>query len=144
MDHALALAKASGHANAGIVVDGWQVESLRVAHQDLAGLPVSRIAAVELSDGALPIGRPSRLDAVNSRRNCGEGGFRLGGLVGALRAAGFVGPWGVQILSSEHRDLPVGEALVRAASAARTVLGINGRSSTSADPLVVDIVSTVA
>ena len=40
----------------------------------------------------------------------------------ALRTAGWDGPWGVEILSVEHRSLPVGEALARAGESARAVL----------------------
>ena len=39
-----------------------------------------------------------------------------------LRAAGWTGPWGVEILSAEHRSLPVKEALSRAAGSARRQL----------------------
>jgi sugar phosphate isomerase/epimerase len=47
---------------------------------------------------------------VNRRRYGGEGSFDLPGLVAALRTAGWTGPWGVGILSEEHRSLPVGDA----------------------------------
>jgi hypothetical protein len=43
-------------------------------------------------------------------------------MINALRVAGWNGPWGVEILSVEHRSLPVQEALSRAAQSARTVL----------------------
>jgi hypothetical protein len=40
-------------------------------------------------------------------------------MITALRTAGWTGPWGVEILSEEHRSLPVCEALSRAAGSAR-------------------------
>lgn len=138
---ALSLAVASGTPTTGIVVDGWQVESLQASHQDLARLPSGRVAAVELSDGPAFSARPSRLDAANERRNCGEGAFRLERLVAALRTCGFSGPWGVQIVSAEHRSLAVEEGLARAASAARTLLGIVDRPLASIDSLSVDTLS---
>jgi len=42
-------------------------------------------------------------------------------MVAALRTAGWVGPWGVEILSDEHRAAPV-EAALRAADSARNIL----------------------
>ena len=44
-------------------------------------------------------------------------------MVAALRTAGWTGPWGVEILSDEHRALSVEAALARAAESARSVLG---------------------
>ena len=61
-------------------------------------------------------------DTVHRRRYCGEGSFDLTGMVAALRGAGWTGPWGVEILSDEHRSMPVEAALVRAADSARRVL----------------------
>jgi sugar phosphate isomerase/epimerase len=59
---------------------------------------------------------------VHRRRYCGEGVFDLTGMAAALRTAGWTGPWGVEILSVEHRSLPVRDALRRAADSARHVL----------------------
>jgi sugar phosphate isomerase/epimerase len=60
-------------------------------------------------------------DTVHRRRYCGEGSFDLTGIITALRTAGWTGP-GVEILSDEHRSLPVDEALSRAAATARRQL----------------------
>ena len=60
---------------------------------------------------------------MNRRRYCGEGSFDLPGIVAALRTAGWTGPWGVEILSEEHRSLPVRDALARAAEGARLLVG---------------------
>jgi hypothetical protein len=40
----------------------------------------------------------------------------------ALRAAGWAGPWGVEILSETFRRLPVGEAVAAAFATARAQL----------------------
>ena len=65
-------------------------------------------------------------DTVHRRRYCGEGAFDLTGRIKALRAAGWTGPWGVEILSDEHRSLPVRPALRRAADSARQQLARSG------------------
>jgi sugar phosphate isomerase/epimerase len=61
-------------------------------------------------------------DTVDRRRYCGEGSFDLSGFVAALRTAGWTGPWGVEILSTEHRRLDVRQAAERAATTARELL----------------------
>jgi hypothetical protein len=48
-------------------------------------------------------------------------------MISALRTAGWTGPWGVEILSDEHRSLPVAEALSRAAGSARDQLATPDR-----------------
>jgi hypothetical protein len=43
-------------------------------------------------------------------------------MIAALRRAGYQGPWGVEILSEEHRATEVREAIARAYESARGVL----------------------
>jgi len=43
-------------------------------------------------------------------------------MVAALRTAGWTGPWGVEILSDEHRAMTVEASLPRAADSARNIL----------------------
>ena len=63
------------------------------------------------------------------RRLCGEGAFDLQGCIRALRAAGWTGPWGVEILSEAFRRLPVREAAAAAfaTAAAQLELADDGR-----------------
>jgi len=62
------------------------------------------------------------VDQRDHRLLCGEGSFDLCGLVALLRDKGFDGPWGVEILSSSFRRLPVAQAVKQAVESARTVL----------------------
>ena len=102
----------------------------RVAHRarpHTGGRPRVRPAAPDHRSGAQRR-RPEVVgtlfeDTVHRRRYCGEGTFDLTGIIAALRTAGWTGPWGVEILSEEHRSLPVREALGRAAESARNILG---------------------
>jgi sugar phosphate isomerase/epimerase len=63
------------------------------------------------------------------RRLCGQGSFDLRGCIRALRAAGWTGPWGVEILSGDFRLLPVREAAAAASTtaAAQLELADDGR-----------------
>ena len=80
------------------------------------------LVGVELNDADEDVVGTLFADTVHRRRYCGEGSFDLTGMISSLRTAGWNGPWGVEILSDEHRSQPVEEALARAAASARSVL----------------------
>lgn len=118
----LALVEAAGNDTAGVVIDAWHVERAGTPVADLTDVPLHRIVGVELNDADAQVVGTLFEDTVHRRRYCGEGSFDLTGIVAALRRAGWTGPWGVEILSEEHRSLPVRDALRRAADSARRVL----------------------
>jgi sugar phosphate isomerase/epimerase len=118
----LTLVEEAGNDTAGVVVDAWHVERAGTPVADLASVPLHRIIGVELDDADPEVVGTLFEDTVHRRRYCGEGSFDLPGLVAALRTAGWTGPWGVEILSAEHRALPVREAVRRAADGARRLL----------------------
>jgi sugar phosphate isomerase/epimerase len=109
----------AGHDAAGVVIDAWHIERANTPVGDLASVPLHRIIGVELDDADRHVVGTLFEDTVHRRRYCGQGCFDLAGLIAALRTAGWTGPWGVEILSDEHRSLPVTEALNRAATTAR-------------------------
>jgi sugar phosphate isomerase/epimerase len=118
----LRLVEDAGHDAAGVVIDVWHIQRAHTPVADLASVPLHRIIGVELNDADAQVVGTLFEDTVHRRRYCGEGAFDLPGMITALRAAGWNGPWGVEILSVEHRALPVGEALHRAAVSARRQL----------------------
>ncbi|WP_299444854.1 sugar phosphate isomerase/epimerase [uncultured Phycicoccus sp.] len=119
---ALRLVEDAGHAAGGVVIDAWHVARAGTPVSDLASVPLHRIVGVELDDADEHVVGTLFEDTVHRRRYCGEGSFDLPGMVAALRATGWDGPWGVEILSDEHRALPVRSALDRAARTARAVI----------------------
>jgi sugar phosphate isomerase/epimerase len=120
---ALRLVEDAGHPAGGIVVDAWHVERAATSPAELAAIPPHRIVGVELDDADREVLGTLFEDTVDRRRYCGEGAFDLPGIVTALRAAGWSGPWGVEILSTEHRRLDVQAAAAHAATTAWTLLG---------------------
>ncbi len=119
---ALRLVEEAGHEAGGVVIDAWHVARADTPVSDLASVPLHRIVGVELDDADEHVVGTLFEDTVHRRRYCGEGSFDLAGMVAALRATGWNGPWGVEILSDEHRALPVRDALDRAARTAREVI----------------------
>lgn len=116
---ALRLVEEGGHPAGGIVVDVWHVERAGTTPAELAVLPLHRIVGVELDDADAEVVGTLFEDTVERRRYCGEGSFDLAGITAALRAAGWSGPWGVEILSTGHRRLDVRQAAAHAATTAR-------------------------
>jgi sugar phosphate isomerase/epimerase len=114
---------AAGHPAAGLLVDAWHVFRADTSLDDLrAALRPEMIFGVELDDAAPEVVGTLFEDTVNNRLFCGDGSFDLAGLVATLRDLDFDGPWGVEILSTSYRALPVGDALKQAAESALTLL----------------------
>ena len=105
------------------MVDAWHVFRAGTSLAELrAALSPEMIFGVELVDAAHDVIGTLFEDTVHHRLLCGEGSFDLRGLVALLRDKGFDGPWGVEILSSSFRRLPVAQAEKQAVESARTVL----------------------
>jgi sugar phosphate isomerase/epimerase len=115
--------EAADHPGAGLVIDAWHVFRANTALVQLKDvLEPEHIFGVELNDAATEVVGTLFEDTVDRRRLCGEGCFDLRGLITLLREKGFDGPWGVEILSTPFRQLPVAEAVKLAAVSALTVL----------------------
>ncbi|MFE4835798.1 sugar phosphate isomerase/epimerase family protein [Arthrobacter sp. NPDC056691] len=99
----------------GLVVDYWHVFRAGTTLDELsASLGADQIFGVELNDAAAEVQGTLFEDTRDNRRLCGQGDQNVTGFIRALKTLGFNGPWGVEILSYEHRALPVKEALLTA------------------------------
>jgi sugar phosphate isomerase/epimerase len=118
----LRLVRDAGHDAGGLIIDVWHTERARTPPAELATVPLRSIVGVELCDAdAVQVGTLFE-DTANRRRLCGQGSFDLRGCIRALRAAGWTGPWRVEILSEDFRLLPVREAAPAASTTAAAQL----------------------
>ena len=93
-----------------MMLDSWHVTRGQMDFARIAALPPGTIGGAELDDGTLEtVGSPIA-DTLDRRRLCGEGEFDLAGFIAAVRASGYQGPWGVEIISVEQRARPLQEA----------------------------------
>ena len=99
------------HPNAGLMVDLWHLQRSGATYDELAAVPLSRVTGVELSDAAAEQVGTGLEDTVLRRRLCGEGDFDIAGFVATMRAMGWDGPWGLEILSETYRRRPLVEAV---------------------------------
>ncbi|MBB6405998.1 sugar phosphate isomerase/epimerase [Arthrobacter sp. AZCC_0090] len=103
----------------GLVVDYWHVFRAGTSLEELSrSLTADQIFGVELNDADAEIRGTLFEDTRDNRRLCGEGDQDVTGFIKTLQAIGFNGPWGVEILSEQHRTRPVSEALESARSTA--------------------------
>jgi sugar phosphate isomerase/epimerase len=114
---------AADHPAAGLIVDAWHVFRADTSLSELsAALKPEHVFGVELDDAAPEVVGTLFEDTVERRLLCGEGCFDLRGLIAVMRDKGFDGPWGVEILSTSFRRLPVDQAVKLAADSALAVL----------------------
>lgn len=96
----------------GLVVDYWHVFRAGTTLDALSNsLEGHQIFGVELNDADTEIRGTLFEDTRDNRRLCGQGDQDVAGFIRTMKATGFDGPWGVEILSDEHRALPVQDAL---------------------------------
>jgi sugar phosphate isomerase/epimerase len=114
LDTALGVVEGAGTPNAGVAIDTWHMGKLGIEPDDLRRIPTKLLAWVELSDGRYE-SLPDLVDeTVNHRRLPGEGEFPIQDYVGVCREIGYGGPWGVEVLSEELRNLPIEQIFERA------------------------------
>jgi sugar phosphate isomerase/epimerase len=113
------IVSAADHPAVGLLVDAWHVYRAGTPLGEIRdSLTPEMIFGVELNDAATAVLGTLFEDTVNNRLLCGQGAFDLNGLVTLLRDFEFDGPWGVEILSTSFRALPVRDALENAAKSA--------------------------
>lgn len=122
LDKAIALVTSAGARNGGFALDTWHLGKLGIEPAMLGAIPLEFPLYVELSDGKRA-NMPDMAEETTSHRLLpGEGEFELDEYVRALRTLGYHGPWGVEVLSAELRDLPIDTAFDRLARTTNAVL----------------------
>jgi sugar phosphate isomerase/epimerase len=114
LDAALAVVEGADAPNGGLAIDTWHMAKLGIAPEDLKRIPPEYLSWVELSDGRREDMDDLVDETVNHRRLPGEGELDVPAYVEACRDHGYPGPWGVEVLSEELRNLPMEEIFRRA------------------------------
>jgi len=95
----------AAHPAGGLILDLWHMARAGVPNDEIAALDPRYLFAVELDDADEQVTGSLLEDTLWRRRLCGQGDQDVAGFIRAVRSAGFDGPWGVEILSTEFRKL---------------------------------------
>jgi sugar phosphate isomerase/epimerase len=114
VETALTVVEGAGAPNGGLAFDTWHLGKLRLEPDELRRVPPRFVSWVELSDGPYEYAEDRLDEVINRRRLPGEGEFPVAGYVAVLRELGYEGPWGVEVLSEELRNLPIEQIFERA------------------------------
>lgn len=114
LEDGLAIVQEANQPNGGLLLDIWHMVRGGIDFSEIAKVPPQLIKAIELDDASSIIEGTLLEDTVFRRKLCGEGDFDCPGFIEAVQNAGFNGDWyGVEIISTEYRKLPLEEMAIR-------------------------------
>ncbi|MFC9359902.1 sugar phosphate isomerase/epimerase family protein [Rhodococcus sp. NPDC057014] len=102
----------AGERAGGLCIDIWHINRAGTSYEEMvAAVDPDMVFVVELNDAASTPDGTLWDDTVNSRKYCGEGDFDVPKFVAAILSTGYRGHWGVEIISTRHRNTPVEDGL---------------------------------
>jgi sugar phosphate isomerase/epimerase len=110
---ALELVSTDPQPNGGLYLDIWHMARGGIDYSEVAKIPQQWIKAVELDDADRDVVGTLWDDTRFHRRLCGEGALDIPSFLKATRETGYRGPYAVEIISREHRRLPLEEEAKR-------------------------------
>jgi sugar phosphate isomerase/epimerase len=132
VETAVELVEGADAANGGLALDTWHLGKLRLEPDELRRIPPRFLSWVELSDGPYEYAEDRLDEVINRRQLPGEGEFPIAEYVAVCREQGYDGPWGVEILSEELRNLPIDQIFDRAYETTSAQLAASPERSPSA------------
>jgi sugar phosphate isomerase/epimerase len=114
IDTGVAVVGGANQPNGGLLVDIWHLGRGGIDYETVSKIPAHFINCVELDDADGRIRGSLWEDTIFNRRLPGEGVLEPPAFIKAVEAAGYRGPWGVEILSATFRKLPLAEMATRA------------------------------
>ena len=111
----LTMIEGANQPNGGFMLDSWHIVKTRTPYEEVAAIPKHILMGVELNDGYIdaPEGMSLVEETTEHRQLLGEGEFDLKGLIKAIRATGYDGVYGVEILNKDLKTWPLDKAVTR-------------------------------
>lgn len=107
IETALAIVEGANQPNGGLLLDIWHLQRGGVDFNDITKIPARFIKSIELNDAHKYAIEPLWMDTIHKRVLPGDGTFDIPAFIKAVQAAGYEGPWGLEVLSDTHRMLPL-------------------------------------
>jgi sugar phosphate isomerase/epimerase len=107
---AMAIVEGAGAPNGGLLMDNLHVTWGGIPYDAIAKIPARCIKHVEIGDGALTPTGPLMENVLNRRQRPGDGDLDIVGFLESIRETGYDDLYGIEVLSVEHRSLPLEEA----------------------------------
>jgi sugar phosphate isomerase/epimerase len=109
----LEIVKGAGAKNGGLMFDIWHIARGKIPFDKMKAFPKELLSWVEIDDAdAQQVGTLWE-DTLFHRKLCGEGALDVPAFIKAIRAIGYSGAYGVEIISETHRRLPLAVAAQR-------------------------------
>ncbi|HEV7975332.1 sugar phosphate isomerase/epimerase [Amycolatopsis sp.] len=125
LEPAVRLVTDVAHPGAGLLLDIWHIYRSGMDYRTMAAIvPAEYLFAVELDDGSATQLGSGLDDTFDNRVLCGQGDFDVAAFIDAVAGLGYDGPWGVEMMSHNHRALEPEIAVAEAFDAARQCLTI--------------------
>jgi sugar phosphate isomerase/epimerase len=129
VDTALEVVEGADAPNGALVFDTWHLGKLRLEPDELRRIPPRFVGWVELCDGPYEYAEDRLDEVINRRKLPGEGEFPVAEYVAVFRELGYDGPWGVEVLSEELRNLPIEQIFDRAYETTSAQLAVSRERS---------------
>ena len=110
----LTMVEGAAAKNGGIILDLWHVLNLGISYEQVGRIPLQYVFGAEVNDGAFQTSDGTRREPLVNRRFCGEGEFDIKGFIQSVKRAGYTGPWGVEVFSTDLLNRPLEELATRA------------------------------
>jgi sugar phosphate isomerase/epimerase len=107
------IVKVAGPNRAGLMIDTWHFSFGDSTWDDLAQVPLDRIAYVQFTDALAPESDDLMHETIDRREVPGAGVLELERFASLLRGRGWEGLVSVEVLSSQLRELPVAAVVKR-------------------------------
>jgi sugar phosphate isomerase/epimerase len=114
IDTGLAIVSGADQPNGGLLIDIWHIARGNIPYADIQKIPTRYIKAVEVDDAPkVPPIDDLWEETIHHRELPGEGELGVPAFLREIRAAGYRGVYGTEILSARHRKLGLDEMAKR-------------------------------
>ena len=110
IEQGLEVVAGADSAHGGLLLDIWHLGRGGIAFEEISRIPARYLRHVEIDDAAAEVVGTLLEDTLDRRRLCGDGVLGVPAFLRAVQGIGYDGPFGVEILSTEHRRRTLDDA----------------------------------